>query len=78
MRIKALTCIALLSYLSARQLLAHGIADNRYFPATSTFEDPAVAHEFSVNTFKSTSPASVNSESYSTVAVSGARLLSKN
>ncbi len=78
MRIKALTCIALLSYLSAGQLLAHGIAGNRYFPATSTFDDPAVADEFSVNTFKSTSPASVNSESYSTVAVTGARLLSTN
>ena len=78
MRIKALAYIALLSYSSVGNLWAHGIAGNRYFPATSTFDDPAVADDFSFNTFKSSSPTSVNSQVDSTLAVSGARLLTTN
>src|SRR6516165_4833561 len=42
---RVLLVSAALAILSCGQANAHGIAGNRYFPGTLTFDDPAVADE---------------------------------
>src|SRR3984893_1341056 len=56
---------------------AHGIAGNRYFPGTLTFDDPAVADELILPNFSSTKHPLANDDivTDSTVAASFARLL---
>jgi len=54
---------------------AHGIAGNRYFPGTLTFDDPAVADEFLVNTLRTSTLQSGGEQRENDLGVSGARLL---
>src|SRR3982074_2550242 len=49
---RALT-IALAALVASQSAYAHGIADNRFFPGTLTFDDPAVADEAVLPNFSS-------------------------
>jgi hypothetical protein len=73
--LQASLLVAPLAISSAAQ--AHGIAGNRYFPGTLTFDDPAVADELILpNASYSAHPASIGDTVYdTTVAASFARLL---
>ena len=44
-------CLAILGYAHSAE--AHGIAGNRFFPGTLSFDDPAVADEAIVPNFAS-------------------------
>ena len=67
--------LAVLAMSTAAQ--AHGIAGNRYFPGTLTFDDPAVADELILpNLSESRRPVGIDDPVYdTTVAASFARLL---
>jgi len=67
---------AVLWFFALSIAFAHGIAGNRYFPGTITFDDPAVADEFSfaTNSYKRTD--TLNPQKDSGSAISAARLLS--
>jgi hypothetical protein len=54
---------------------AHGIAGNRYFPGTLTFDDPAVADEFLVNSMQTSISQAGSEQRQNDLGISGARLL---
>lgn len=47
-------CLLIASTVAMPAVHAHGIAGNRYFPGTLTFDDPAVADELILPNFSST------------------------
>jgi hypothetical protein len=47
------TILAMAALVAAPSASAHGIAGNRYFPGTLTFDDPAVADELILPNFSS-------------------------
>ena len=47
---RACTLVCLLTAANLMPAYAHGIAGNRFFPGSLTFDDPAVADEFSIST----------------------------
>lgn len=67
--------IAVLSVTPWTNAFAHGIAGNRYFPGTLTFDDPAVADEFLVNSTHTNASQPGYDQHKSELGVSGARLL---
>jgi len=66
---------ALLSVAPCTNALAHGIAGNRYFPGTLTFDDPSVADEFTVSSARATTSQASFDQHETDLGVSGARLL---
>lgn len=70
-------CLLFAALLAVLAVQAQGIAGNRYFPGTLTFDDPAVADELILPNFSSTKPSLGNDDlvTDTTVAASFARLL---
>ena len=69
--------LLLAAFLTVPGARAHGIAGNRYFPGTLTFDDPAVADELILPNFSATQHPVGNSDVVTDTGVGGsfARLL---
>ena len=76
--INLLLALAAMALISTEAAFAHGIAGNRYFPATSTIDDPATADELSITSFRFNGVNAQSLERDSATSISGARLLSTN
>ncbi len=76
-RMSPLAGFALLSilFLQSQLAQAHGIAGNRFFPGTLTFDDPAVADEFSLTTGTTQHPFNESNVKDHTTTIAFARLL---
>jgi len=72
----AYSAVLMICAIPSHSLHAHGIAGNRYFPATSTFDDPAVADEISFNWSRFNKGYDSTSEADYSGGISAARLLS--
>ena len=70
-----LTAAAALCAIAPAASLAHGIAGNRFFPGTLTFDDPAVADEFVITPGFLRQSVNGNAVTDQNVTVSFARLL---